>query len=114
MFPTLDGSIVKDPLTTTIRTDGGKNRVDLIPVKPLERIAEVLTSALSKYPERNWEPGMAWSRCYASTLRHLFAWWCGEDRDTQTGLSHLAHAACNILFLLEYEEKKKGTDDRPI
>lgn len=104
---------VKDPTTTTIRNDGGKNRVDLLPVKALEQVAKVLTAGLDKYPERNWEPGMAWSRCYASALRHLFAWWRGEDRDPQTGLSHLAHCACNILFLLEYEEKKRGTDDRP-
>lgn len=104
---------VKDPTTTTVRNDGGKNRVDLLPVKALEQVAKVLTAGLDKYPERNWEPGMAWSRCYASALRHLFAWWRGEDEDPQTGLSHLAHCACNILFLLEYEEKKRGTDDRP-
>lgn len=104
---------VKDPNTTTIRNDGGKNRVDLLPVRPLERVAEVLSAGLNKYPERNWEPGMAWSRCYASALRHLFAWWRGEDKDPQTGLSHLAHCACNILFLLEYQELQRGTDDRP-
>jgi hypothetical protein len=68
---------------------------------------------LSLVGQRNWEPGMAWSRCYASALRHLFAWWRGEDKDPQTGLSHLAHCACNILFLLEYQELKRGTDDRP-
>ena len=108
-----EGSTVKDPNTTTVRNDGGKNRVDLLPTRALERVAEVLTAGLSKYPARNWEPGMAWSRCYASALRHLFAWWRGEDRDPETGLSHLAHCACNILFLLEYEERKRGTDDRP-
>lgn len=108
-----DGKTIKEETTSTIRNDGGKLRVDLIPVKPLERVAEVLTVALEKYPANNWLPGMHWSRCYASALRHLYSWWAGEDKDPQTGLSHLAHCACNILFLLEYEERKRGTDDRP-
>ncbi len=113
-FPTSKEVTVKDPETTTIRHDGNKNRLDLLPVVPLQRIAEVLTIALKKYPDRNWEPGMAWSRCYASALRHLFAWWGGETCDPETGKSHLAHCACNILFLLEYEETKRGKDDRPV
>ena len=104
---------VKNLSTSAIRYDSGKNRLDLLPIRPLQHIAEVLTKNLDKYPERNWELGMSWSRCYASALRHLFAWWRGEDHDPQTGLSHLAHCACNILFLLEYEERKRGTDDRP-
>lgn len=104
--------VIKDPLTDTIKNDGGKIRLDLLPVGPLKAIAEVLTVALAKYPARNWESGMAWSRCYASLLRHSFAWWAGEDNDPETGLSHLAHCGCNILFLLEYIQKKRGTDDR--
>lgn len=95
------------------RYNQNKLRLDLLPIIPLEKIAQVLTKSLNKYVPRNWERGMPWSYCYASTLRHLFAWWRREETDPETGISHLAHAACNILFLLEYEELKKGTDDRP-
>lgn len=105
---------IKDPNTTTVRNDGGKNRVDLLPITALEEVSRVLTAGASKYGENNWRPGMAWSRCYASCLRHLFAWWRGEDKDPETGLSHLGHAACNIFFLIDYQERKKGTDDRYI
>lgn len=89
-----------------------KLRLDLLPVIPLEKIAEVFTFSLVKYPPRNWEEGVHWSIFYAACLRHLFAWWKGENKDPESGLSHLAHAASNILFLLEYQEKEKGTDDR--
>ena len=96
-----------------VKYDGGKNRLDLLPILPLLEIGRVLTYGANKYSERNWERGMAWSRCYAALLRHLTAWWNGEDVDPETGISHLAHAACCLFFLIEYEARKTGKDDRP-
>jgi len=37
----------------------------------------------------------------------------GADDDETTKLSHLAHAACNILFLIEMERTQEEKDDRP-
>lgn len=56
---------------------------------------------------------MAWSRVYAAALRHLLAWWGGEDEDPETELSHLAHAACCVVFLVAYQGRGVGVDDRP-
>jgi hypothetical protein len=42
----------------------------------------------------------------------MFAWWRGEDTDPETGLSHLAHAGCCLMFLMEYQRNSWGTDDR--
>lgn len=64
--------------------------------------------------ERNWERGMAWSRPFSALMRHMWAWWRGEDFDPETGYSHLAHAACCILFLMTYRGRETGVDDRPI
>ena len=36
----------------------------------------------------------------------------GEDRDSETGMSHLWHASCCIAFLIAYEERRVGQDDR--
>lgn len=94
--------------------DGGKPRTDLLPVKPLLEIARVLEFEAEKYGERHWEAGMDWERPYAATLRHLFAWQGGETADPETGLNHLAHAACELLFLLEYAATGAGTDNRPL
>jgi hypothetical protein len=63
--------------------------------------------------DHNWRKGMAWHRLFGAALRHLWAWYRGEKADPETGLSHLAHAACCVLFLLTYELKGLGTDDRP-
>ena len=63
--------------------------------------------------ERNWERGMDWGRVYAALLRHLFAWWGGEASDPETGKSHLHHVGCCVAFLIAYEARGTGKDDRP-
>lgn len=93
--------------------DEKKNRLDLLPVDVLEEVAKVMTFGATKYGDYNWASGIAYHRCYGACLRHLFAWWRNEELDPETGISHLAHAICNLLFLLSYTLNKKVTfDDR--
>lgn len=96
------------------KDDGGKTPYHLLAPEMLEDVAQVLAFGAEKYSARNWEKGMDWGRPFSAAMRHLWAWWRGEDRDPETGLSHLAHAACCVMFLLAYERRKVGTDDRPI
>lgn len=95
------------------KDDGGKARYDLLPPELMEGVARVLTFGADKYGERNWEQGMRWGRPFAALMRHMWAWWRGQGRDPETGMSHLWHAACCLAFLIAYEERREGTDDRP-
>lgn len=96
-----------------IKHDGGKLRYDLLPPEALEEITKVMTLGARKYSDRNWEKGLSWGRVYAACMRHLWAWWRGEDKDPETGLSHLAHAGCCIFFLNTYEVRgMRKFDDR--
>lgn len=95
------------------KDDSGKTPWHLMPPDALNQIAQVLAFGATKYGDRNWERGMNWSRPFAALMRHMWAWWRGEDRDPETGLSHLAHAGCCILFLLTYQGHATGKDDRP-
>lgn len=95
------------------KDDAGKLRFDLIPAAALEALAEVYTVGAAKYEDRNWERGMRWGRVFAAVMRHLWAWWRGEDADPETGLSHLAHAAWGCLALIEYGRTHRELDDRP-
>lgn len=70
--------------------------------------------SLSITGERNWEKGMSWGRVYGALMRHMWAWWAGESTDQETGRSHLWHAGACLAFLIAYEERKIGTDDRKI
>lgn len=96
-----------------VKFDGEKIRTELFPVKAFMDVSEILTFGAQKYDDRNWEKGMDWSRLYGACLRHLFAWWNGEDIDPESGRNHLAHAACDLVFLLEFLETHPELDDRP-
>jgi len=100
------------PLTGGIVPSAGKARLDLVPTAAIEQVAAVLTFGARKYGDNNWCRGARWGRYYAAALRHVFAWWRGEDRDLETGLSHLAHAVCCLFFLIEYQDNGWGADDR--
>lgn len=95
------------------KDDGGKARHDLIPPELPDAVAQVLAFGADKYGERNWERGMTWGRPFAAMMRHLWAWWRGEKADPETGFSHLWHAGCCIAFLIAYEQRNAGVDDRP-
>lgn len=106
---------VVDPQTGAKRADKGKLRYDLLPPKVIEDLVRVLTIGADKYGDSNWRQGggMAWTRCYASLMRHIQAWYQGEDTDPETGESHLSHALCNLVFLSEYSRTNQVKDDRP-
>lgn len=89
-----------------------KPRLELVPWAAVSEIAEVLTFGAEKYDANNWCRGARWGRYFAALCRHLFAWWGGEDLDPETGKSHLAHAGCCLLFLMEYQRNGWGSDDR--
>ena len=96
-----------------VKFDAGKLRLDLVPTDGILALAQVLTSGAEKYGERGWEKGMAWSRPYAALMRHLLAWWSGQDTDPESGHSHLWHVLTNAAFLVAYEQRGIGEDDRP-
>ena len=97
---------------TAVKDDRGKWRMSLISSVAMRDIGMVLDFGTKKYAEHNWRKGFIWSRLFDAAMRHLFAWLAGEDNAKDSGLPHLAHAACNLIFLLEFKETNKGTDDR--
>lgn len=95
------------------KDDGGKVPHHLIAPEFPDAVARVLAFGAGKYGPRNWEKGMGWSRPFSALMRHMWAWWSGEKADPETGFSHLWHAACCLMFLVAYEQRGAGVDDRP-
>jgi hypothetical protein len=100
------------PTTGGTKHDQGKVPVELLPTQALEEIAKVLDFGKRKYHAWNWSGGFAWSRLIGAAMRHLFAWQRGENKDPESGLSHLAHLGCCVLFLIQHELSGLGEDDR--
>ena len=109
--PSSDGNLVAG---FAPKFDATKVRVDLLPIEPMMQIATVFGFGAKKFFAKSYRQGetVVWSRTYGSIMRHMMAFWSGEDKDPESGLSHLAHAACCIMFLLEFEKTHKELDDR--
>lgn len=87
--------------------DTDKLRWDLLPFDSVEEIVDVLTYGASKYGPFNWKQlDDAQSRYFAALMRHLSQWKQGEMKDQETGISHLAHAGANLLFLIHFNNKE--------
>lgn len=94
-----------------LKFDDHKPRMDLLDSRAIEQLAMVLTFGAQKYANHNWRKGISKGRLIAAALRHLFAYLRSEDRDPESGLSHVAHAMCCCMFLLGLEHKPE-LDDR--
>lgn len=104
---------VQETINSTARKDDKeKIRLELLSPIALNAIGEVLTSGAKKYADHNWRHGFKWSRLLGAALRHLLAFIGGQDKDPETGLSHIAHLGCCVMFLLEHEITHKDLDDR--
>lgn len=81
------------------KDDDEKLMVDLVDPLFILEVAKVLTFGAKKYGPHNWRKGLKYTRVYSALQRHLLAWAAGESTDPESGINHLSHAACNIMFL---------------
>ena len=93
--------------------DSEKPKLYLLPPKSIIEIGKVLTYGAEKYDAENWRKVDDLQNRYTSAaLRHIFAHIDGEKLDEETGLSHLAHAMCCLLFKLEDELLGESEEER--
>lgn len=107
----IDGGGVKDSMVDP----ENKPMMSLVPRALILGCAKALTYGAKKYAANNWRRGMRWSGPADALLRHFTAWLEGEDIDPESGLSHLAHVAANLGFLMHMETNYEYAlmDDRP-
>lgn len=91
-----------------VKRDGGKPRLDLVPLECLIPLAKVREFAAQKYGMGSIE---AWrdisnDRLFAALLRHLVAAQKGEY-DLESGLPAIYHVLCNAAFLAIKEEERQ-------
>jgi hypothetical protein len=88
-----------------IKFDSDKLKWSLLPLAAMEDVVKVINFGAQKYSKDGWrsvEP----ERYRDALMRHLMAVWIGEEEDDpESGLSHYAHAMCNLIFLSILEKK---------
>ena len=84
--------------------DGGKLEYGLLPPFALEETVKVLTFGAQKYERDNWQKVPDSKRRYFDAMqRHIWSWKQGEKIDSESGIHHLAHAMCCLMFLYEHD-----------
>lgn len=92
--------------------DADKVQVELLSPTWLMGVGRVLTFGAKKYAAHNWRKGIALSRLLGACLRHILAYLGGEDHDPESGLPHLLHASCCLMFAYELSQTRPDLDDR--
>lgn len=91
-----------------------KLAMNVVPPAAIKAIVRALSLGANKYGAYNWRGKVVhMTTYYDAALRHLLAWLEGEDRDPESGVSHLAHAAASLAVLLDALEHSQVVDDRP-
>jgi hypothetical protein len=85
-----------------------------IPGPVLAEVGLALLEGARKYRRHNYRvAGVRASVYYDASLRHLMAWWEGEDIDPDSGLSHVTKAIAGLMVLRDSMMIGNWKDDRP-
>jgi len=86
-----------------------------IPPVAILQIGQAMKDGERKYGLMNWrEHTVSASVYYDAALRHLLAWWDGEDTASDSGVDHLAHVAACMAIVMDAKAAGKLNDDRPL
>ena len=103
-----ENKVVKsDEKILGMKFDDGKPMWRLLPFRELREVVDILTFGVKKYAIDNWKKVTPPERYIDAAFRHFTSWIEGEKIDPETGKSHLAHAVCNLLFLMWFDNEKK-------
>ena len=94
------------------KDDSGKPEIEMVDPEFLEGLAKVLMFGKEKYARNNWRNGINISRLISSTYRHLGEINKNNTLDEESGLPHVYHLACCVMFLAWTLKNKPEMDDR--
>lgn len=74
----------------------------------------MLEGHLKGYRSHNYRvAGVRTSTYFNAVMRHLAAWWEGQDIDPDSNLPHIVKAICCLVVFRDAQMLGKVTDDRP-
>jgi len=96
-----------DKKSKFIKADSGKSMLSLVDPAFIKGTANVLTMGAIKYEVDNWKRCDDVQRYKDALLRHIYDYLSGEKIDNESGMSHLYHASCNLMFLDYFDRECK-------
>ncbi len=92
-----------------------KPKTSAIPPLAIMRLGQAMEDGRRKYGLTNWRGEKVSSSVYFdAAMRHLLAWWDGEDRALDSGVDHLAHVMACCAILIDADSMAGWlNDDRP-
>lgn len=92
----------------------GKMPMSCLPSVPAAEVATAMFEGARKYGRHNWrKAGVRSSIYYDAAMRHLMAWWEGEDIDPDSRMPHIVKAMAGLMVLRDAQVNGQETDDRP-
>lgn len=101
-------AVFEDTKNQQVKADSGKPILSYVPKEIIYQIEKVRSFGVKKYKDpENWRK-VALERYHEALLRHTLAIWNDVQAiDTESGLLHLSHIACNVAFILELLKEKE-------
>lgn len=97
------------------KQDAGKLQFRLLPWGAVKLAVRVLMFGAEKYSEDGWKHQKNGATRYLdAAFRHIVAHAEGEELDTESGLPHLAHAVCSLMFAMDLRSKVKEETERTL
>lgn len=91
-----------------------KPALSVLSMPVLYEMAAGMTEGACKYGRHNYRAiGVRASVYFDATMRHLAAWWEGQDTDPDSGLHHVCKALASLHVLRDAMLNNKVVDDRP-
>lgn len=91
-----------------------KARISLVPATSVIYQALAMENGADKYGPYNWRDNAVRADIYVdAAMRHLFAWFNGEEEASDSGVHHLGHALSCIGIIIDAIETGNLIDNRP-
>jgi hypothetical protein len=91
-----------------------KAPLSTVPMGVIVEMGVGMLEGTAKYGRHNYRcAGVRSSVYFDALMRHMIAWWEGEDTDPDSGLSHVTKALCTLAVLRDAQMQGMLTDDRP-
>lgn len=91
-----------------------KAPLSVVPMGVVVEMGVGMLEGTAKYGRHNYRGvGVRSSVYFDATMRHLIAFWEGEDLDPDSGMSHITKALCSLAVWRDAQIQGKCEDDRP-